>query len=150
MKKETVKIKRIDVSDIKMFRKLVELFQEVFEEKDSVPDKKYLREILAKPGFNAFVAMNGNEVVGGITAFELPKYSTKGSELFIYDVAVKKELQRKGVGKQLIKTVKEYCKKMGIKEIFVAANEEDKHALKFYKSTKAEAERVVHFNYSVN
>lgn len=48
MKKETVKIKRIDVSDIKMFRKLVELFQEVFVEEDSVPDNKYLREILAE------------------------------------------------------------------------------------------------------
>lgn len=33
--------------------------------------------------------------------------------------------------------------------MFVAASEEDVHALDFYHSTGGEAEKVVHFNYSL-
>jgi aminoglycoside 3-N-acetyltransferase I len=46
--------------------------------------------------------------------------------------------------------LKEYCKQNEIKEMFVAANEEDKNALDFYRSTGGNAEKVVHFNYEIS
>ena len=39
------------------------------------------------------------------------------------------------------------CRQKGVAEVFVAASEEDTHALDFYRSTGGAAEKVVHFTY---
>ncbi|MGZ4056837.1 MAG: N-acetyltransferase family protein [Bacteroidia bacterium] len=142
------KIKCLTSNDIDLFKELIELFISVFEEEDaSLPDQNYLEGLLKKTDFLVFVAMNNKQIVGGLTAFELPKYYSKSSELFIYDIAVKPGHQRKGLGKMLLEHTIKYCQEKGINEIFVAANEEDQHALDFYHATGGEAEKVVHFNY---
>lgn len=145
-----LKIKRLTSVDSALFKELIGLFITVFEEEEaSVPDQNYLEELLKRTDFLAFAVMDNKEIVAALTAFELPKYYTKSSELFIYDIAVKPKHQRKGLGKMLLEHTKKYCSEKGINEIFVAANEEDQHALDFYHSTGGEAEKVVHFNYTV-
>ncbi|MGZ4035858.1 MAG: GNAT family N-acetyltransferase [Bacteroidia bacterium] len=142
------KIKCLTSNDIDLFKELIELFISVFEEEDaSLPDQNYLEGLLKKTDFLVFVAMDNKQIVGGLTAFELSKYYSKSSELFIYDIAVKPGHQRKGLGKMLLEHTIKYCQEKGINEIFVAANEEDQHALDFYHATGGEAEKVVHFNY---
>jgi aminoglycoside 3-N-acetyltransferase I len=148
MSSSDLKIKRLSLSDIDLFKELIRLFINVFEEEDaSVPDDNYLERLLTKADFLVFVAMDNKQIVAGLTAFELSKYYSKSSELFIYDIAVKPEHQRKGLGKMLLEHTKKYCREKGINEIFVAANQEDQHALDFYHATGGEAEKVVHFNY---
>jgi aminoglycoside 3-N-acetyltransferase I len=145
------KIKRLSGKDLRLFMKLVELFQDVFNMKNpQIPKKLYLHELLEKPSFLAYVIILKNEVIGGLTAYELANYYAENSELFIYDIAIKAEFQRKGLGKMLISSLKKDCNQNGIQEIFVAANIEDKHALDFYHSTGGRPENVVHFNYKLN
>jgi len=144
-----IQLKRLGKKDVLLFENLNKLFYEVFEMGKYKPvEKAYLQKLLNNTHFIAFVAIYNGEVIGGLTAFELPMYYAQYSEVLIYDMAVQTDFQRKGVGKKLIKSLKEYCKKNGIKEFFVPANEEDKHALAFYKSTGGKAEKVVHFNYN--
>ena len=76
-------------------------------------------------------------------------YYSENSEIFIYDLAVKPEYQRMGVGKSLIHKLKEYCVENGIVEFFVLAHEEDEHAIEFYRSTGGKREDVVNFLYKV-
>ena len=95
------------------------------------------------------VATHNKKVVGGLTAFVLPKYYAKESEILLYDIAIKDEFQRKGLGTLLLDCLTEYCKEHKIKEVFVAAHKSDKHALDFYVSTGGKPEQVVHFNYDV-
>ncbi|HTF06284.1 MAG TPA: GNAT family N-acetyltransferase [Bacteroidia bacterium] len=145
-------IVRLEKQDVDVFRKLVEVFREVFEtESSSTPGESYLQTVLAKPGFHVFVVLRSDdEVVGGLTAFELPMYRSESTELFIYDVGIHPAFQRKGLGQELLTTVKEFCRENNIHEMFVPAHEEDDHALKFYGSAGGKAERVVQFVFDVN
>jgi aminoglycoside 3-N-acetyltransferase I len=146
-----IEIKRLGKQNVLIFQKLIRLFQEVFETEQLIAcEESYLERLLEKPGFIAYSAIFENEVVGGLTAYELPMYYTANSEIFIYDIAIRPAFQRKGVGKKLLLSLEEYCRQNGINLMFVAASEEDEHALDFYHSTGGKAEKVVHFNYSID
>lgn len=148
---KNLQIKRLNKQDCILFQKLIFLFQEVFEENNKkISESHYLKQLLEKSDFIVLVAVQENEVVGGLTAYELPGYYSDSSEIFIYDIAVKPEFQRMGIGKRLITELKIFCKANGINEIFVAADEADKHAIDFYKSAGGEGVKVRHFNYKIN
>jgi len=148
MMKEECQIKRLGSHDVIIFQKLIRLFREVFGMEDSgEAEESYLLALLQKPGFIALCAIVENEIAGGLTAYELPLYYSGGSEIFIYDIAIKPAFQRKGFGRKLLVNLEEYSRQSGIKVMFVAANEEDADAMDFYHSTGGKAEKVVHFNY---
>ena len=105
--------------------------------------------MLNKNEFICFIALLDDDVVGGLTAYELPLYYSSKSEVYNYDLAVKSTFQKTGVGTKLIETLSAYCKQNGIIGMFVEANEEDKHAIAFYHKTGGMAENVVHFNFAI-
>ncbi len=142
-------IKRLTQVDLAVFQSLVELFNTVFEEDEAgMASEKNLTRLLSDAGFIALAAVVGDEVVGGLTAFELPLYTADRSEIFVYDLAVKAEYQRRGVGKGLIDSLKELARGQEVEEIFVLAHEEDGHAIEFYHATGGRSERVVNFVYT--
>jgi len=146
-----VEIKKLNADDIGSFQELLFVFEKVFEMEDfSIPNKEHLQRLLGKEGFHVFVAFLEGKVVGGLTAHTLPQYYSTMPLVYIYDLAVSTELQRKGIGRMLISGVKAYCREMGMEEVFVQADEEDAHALDFYQATGGRAEKVVHFTYSIN
>src|ERR1700739_585821 len=150
MSKDVI-IKRLGKKDIVLFKNLISLFNEVFEiKKHKSAKKSYLQKVLKESSFISIVAICDDKIVGGLTAYDLPMYYSKYSEVLIYDMAVLTEFQRKGIGKKLISALKKYCRKKGIQYIFVPANEEDAHALAFYTSTGGKPDKVVHFNYNAN
>ncbi len=144
-------IKKIGKNDLKSAQELFLLFEKVFEMENFISvSQPYLTELLQKPDFIIYAALYNNEIIGGLTAYELPMYYAEQSEIFIYDIAIQTEFQRMGLGKKLLSAIKAYGKENGIKEIFVAANEEDEYALDFYRSTGGKEEKVFHFTYSTN
>ena len=141
-------VKRLTKQDLENFKSLITIFNTVFEEAESnIQSDTNLTKLLNNDNFIALAAISENEVVGGLTAYELPLYYSASSEVFLYDMPVKKEYQRIGIGKQLMNGLKEYCNKNGIEEFFVLAHEEDKHAIEFYHSTGGKSEKVVNFLY---
>ena len=80
----------------------------------------------------------------------LDQYYCKKPLAYIYDLAVLKDFQRQGIGKSLVKHLKEYCKKEGFDEVFVQADRTDDYAVDFYRMTKpTNEEDVIHFYYSL-
>ena len=147
---EEFQIKHLGRQDVAIFQKLITVLEEAFEIKNSVKAKEsYLKTMLGKPEFIAYAVLHKNEVIGGLTAYELQSYYSEQSEMFIYDIAVKPEFKRKGLGKKLMSALEQYCRQNDIKVMFVEAYEEDEQAVKFYNSTGAKAEKVVHFNYEL-
>ena len=127
------------------------MFNVVFEEENpTVGSEANSLRLLDDNRFIAIVALAAKEVVGGLTAYELPKYYSDSSEIFLYDLAVQPEYQRMGIGKGLLQSLKEYCFKNGIKEFFVMAHEEDAHAVEFYRATGGKSEKVVNFIYDTD
>jgi len=150
MTSDRIEIKQLNVTDLALTQQLFILLQEVFEAEHPIKvSDTYTGKLLANPVFVAFAAIIDNELAGGLTGYISPMYNGEVSEMYIYDIAVKPEFQRRGVGKQLIAFAKEYCTKRGMLAMYVQANAEDGHALNFYRSTQAKEERVVHFTYTL-
>ena len=144
----TMEVRRLTEADLPVFKSLIELFNTVFEEdRSNMGNDTTLVRLLGDDRFIAMVAIHEDDVTGGLTAYILPKYYSDSSEVLLYDMAVKPENQRMGIGKKLIQTLKEYCSSKGIQEFFVMAHEEDGHAIEFYRSTGGTGENVVNFLY---
>lgn len=143
-----ISIKKLNPADLEHFRDLVLLFEDVFEmEKFSIPDDAYLQQLLKNDDFHVFIALFEKQVIGGLTAYTLHQYYSKKPLVYVYDLAIKKEYQRQGIGKQLMSAITEYCREAGMEEVFVQADEIDQYAVDFYHSTGATPEKVVHFYY---
>ena len=144
-------IKRLKNGDLYDLKKLIELFNEVYnKQKKEEADVSHLIKLLEKPEFIVFVISRENEIIGGLTAYEIPIYYKSFSEVYIKDLAIKKDYQRKGLGKQLFIIFKKYCKMNNISTLFADVAEDDYYAIDFYRFTCGEGEKVVRFNYDMD
>ncbi len=143
-----IQTKRLTSGDQESARRLFALMAEVFEEEAQPLGDGYLEALLGRTEFWAIAAFLGEEIVGGITAHTLPMTRTESSELFIYDLAVRADHQRQGIGRQLIAALREGAAAVGIHDLFVPADNEDTHALEFYRGLGGIEAPVTIFTYS--
>jgi aminoglycoside 3-N-acetyltransferase I len=106
-----------------------------------------IAKLLLEDKFWLFGAFDGDIPVGGLTAHVLPMTREDGDELFIYDIAILPSYQRQGVGRQLIVAVLEAARAQGILSTFVPADNDDGHALDFYRSVGGLEQPVTFFNF---
>jgi ribosomal protein S18 acetylase RimI-like enzyme len=146
-----VTFRKLSYEDLPVLTALIKVYEEVFEMKDfRMPSAGHLQSLLEKEHIIFFVALSGSQVIGGLTAYVLPSVYFESSEVYVYDLAVKTEYQRKGAGRTLIDELKTYCRNLGSKEIFVQADLEDQHAIDFYRATGGISEDVIHFSYGLH
>lgn len=139
----------LESSNLQKLRDLIRLYEDVFEMKDfEMPGDKYLQSLLNESGITFLVAEKDEEIVGGLTAHDLPSTYFEANEVYVYDLAVAKKHQRTGIGKKLLKELAAICNSKGEREFFLQADIDDQHALDFYRSTGGVAESVIHFTYS--
>ncbi len=130
------------------------MMQRVFAEDDAVaddlpiPEEAYLLRLLENSDFWAVVAREGDLVVGAVTAHTLPMTRSPSSELFIYDLGVRADRQRRGIGRALVTELLRLAGAAGIQLSFVPADNEDTHALDFYSALGGEASEVTLFVFS--
>ena len=134
-------------------KQLLKVFGEAFGDvptyQDAVPDEEYLASLLAAPTFIAVVAMRGAEVVGGLAAYELPKFERVRREIYIYDLAVAEAHRRRGLARGLILELKRIAKARGAYVIYVQADLADAPAIALYESLGTR-EDVLHFDIAVD
>ena len=141
------RIQRLTSGDREMTRGLFALLAEVFEEPHGSLSDAYLDGLLASSDFWAMVAVVDEKIVGGLTAHTLPMSRSESSEVFIYDVAVHPDHQRKGVGRALIESLLKAAAEAGVQTVFVPAEDEDTHAIEFYRAVGGDATRVTFFTW---
>jgi aminoglycoside 3-N-acetyltransferase I len=138
--------------DLPTMHALLAVFGEAFGEPETyqgaVPSDGYLTGLLAQPHFIAVAALAGDEVIGGLAAYELQKFERARSEIYIYDLAVREGHRRKGVATALIRTLQRIGKERGAYVIFVQADRGDDHAIRLYESLGTR-EDVHHFDIPV-
>src|ERR1700722_5940580 len=93
------------------------------------------------------VALDGEEVVGGLTAHALPMARAPEAELFIYDLAVRADRQRLGIGRALVLTTLDRAKAEGLRVAFVPADDEDTHAIAFYRAIGGRSSPATFFTF---
>jgi aminoglycoside 3-N-acetyltransferase I len=144
-----MEIKKLDKNEISDFRNLIEIFKEVFENEEQIPENKQLFNLLSNPDFMVFVVKLNEKVVGGLTIYILNRYLGIKPIAYIYDVGVSHDFQGQGLGKALIAEVCKYCKNNGFEDAYVEAESDDSDAINFYRKTKYSNEmNATHFTYS--
>lgn len=140
--------KRLGAGDIALAGELFLLMADAFEETRRPLSSAYLEPLLARADFWVIAAFLDGELVGGITAHTLPMTRAEHCELFIYDLAVRADRQRRGVGRQLVAALREQAAQEGIRDVFVPADNADDHALAFYRAIGGDASDVTFFTFS--
>jgi aminoglycoside 3-N-acetyltransferase I len=149
----SVSYKLLSGSDVPLFKELLKVFGDAFEEpqtyQDAVPSDSYLESLLGKNHFIALVALDGNKVVGGLAAYVLEKFEQERNEVYIYDLAVSEDHRRQGIATGLINQLRKIAKERGSYVIFVQADEGDIPAIRLYESLGTN-ENVHHFDIPVD
>jgi aminoglycoside 3-N-acetyltransferase I len=141
---------RLSPRDRDLARRLFATMAEVFGQDCESLSDGYLDRILAREDFWAIAACVGDLVVGGLTAHALPMTSSSSSEMFIYDIAVRSDYQRQGVGRRLLTELRTRAAASGIRVVFVAADNADTDALDFYRALGGSASPVTFYTFASN
>jgi aminoglycoside 3-N-acetyltransferase I len=139
---------RLTTGDRDLAKALFALMSNVFEENSQVLCDEYVDKLLGRADFWAIAAFSGDDIIGGVTAHTLPMTRAESSEVFIYDVAVQRDYQRRGIGRQLVTRLLEEAAASGIRDVFVPADNDDVHALDFYRALGGDASAVTIFTFT--
>ncbi len=142
-----MRFKRLKPEDRDLARELFHVLAEVFGQECEALSDGYVNRLLAREDFWAIAALADDQIVGGLTAHTLPMTTAESSEVFLYDIAVRRNHQRTGVGRRLVDELQEQAAASGIKLVFVAADHEDVHALDFYRALGGTASPVTIFTF---
>ena len=128
---------------------MLTLFGNAFGEPDTYgdarPSASYMRDLLGSREFVALVAVDGDEIVGGLAGYELRKFERERSEFYIYDLAVEEAHRRRGIATALIEALKTIARQRGAWVIFVQADHGDDPAIALYTKLGVR-EDVLHFD----
>lgn len=145
-------IQRLAAGDEPLFRKLNVLFAAAFDDPNSYtakpPADTWLAGLLAKEHVIALVSTDGEDVVGGLVAYELEKFEQERSEIYIYDLAVAESHRRRGIATALIGRLREIAAGRGAWVVYVQADYGDDPAIALYTGLGAR-EDVMHFDIAV-
>jgi aminoglycoside 3-N-acetyltransferase I len=148
-----VALRRLGSTDVGLLRKLNALFGEVFGEPETFgaepPSEAYCRALLSKDHIAVLVALDGEDVVGGLVAYELEKFERARSEFYIYDLAVAAAHRRRGIATALIGNLRGIAARRGVWVIYVQADYTDPPAIALYEKLGAR-EEVLHFDIPVD
>jgi aminoglycoside 3-N-acetyltransferase I len=140
--------RRLTAGDVEVARRLFTLMAEVFDEPSAALSDGYLEQVLGRPQFWAMAAFAEDQLVAGATAHTVPMTTAESAELFIYDIAVRTDMQRQGIGRALMTALRAAAAAEGIGAAFVAADNEDTHALDFYRRLGGVAAPVTFFTFA--
>ncbi len=145
-------IRHLTPEDSAVMRALLVIFGEAFEDVHTYtgnqPSERYLRRLLGSNTFVALAALKGEEVVGGLAAYELRKFEQERSEIYIYDLAVASAHRREGIATALIEALRTIAAARGAYVIYVQADLGDEPAIALY-SKLGTREDVLHFDIPV-
>ena len=140
-------IRRLVAGDRELARATFSMMAAVFEEPTRPLSDDYVDGLIARADFWALAAVEGDEPLGGITAHVLPMTRSPSRELFVYDVAVREDRQRRGIGRAMLVELSSLAARADIESVFVAVADEDVHATDFYRGVGGAESPVTMFSF---
>ena len=95
--------------------------------------RKALEKLLATENYVILVAELDRKIVGFIDYYILPSVWEKWNEATINYLFIHKDYQGRGIGSKLLREVIKQTDKMGIMELHVGTEKENKRAIHLYK-----------------
>jgi len=145
----TVEVRVLARGDAAPLRAMLAMFGAAFADVETYtarqPDDAYLDALLARDTFVAIAAFAGDDVVGGLAGYVLPKFEQPRSELYVYDLAVAAAHRRRGIATALIGALQRRAAERGVWVVFVQADHGDDAAIALYTKLGVR-EDVLHFD----
>ena len=145
-------VHQLQPSDLPLMRSMMTLFGEAFKEVDTYtgapPSAAYLERLLGGSHLIALAATKHGVVVGGLVAYELPKFEQERTEIYIYDIAVAEAHRRQGIATALIGELRTLAAARNVCAIFVQADRADAPAIALYSKLGMRAE-ALHFEIEI-
>ena len=142
-------VQRLKPEDVHRASALNKMFGVAFGDRETYeaapPSADYLRPFLSKDHISVLAALAGEDIVGGLVAYELHKLERARSEIYIYDLAVAEPYRRQGIATALIEYLREIAKQRGAWVIYVQADYGDDPAIALYTKLGTR-EDVMHFD----
>ncbi|PTQ12178.1 AAC(3)-I family aminoglycoside 3-N-acetyltransferase [Sphingomonas oleivorans] len=149
MYSSSVIFRRLAPTDVPLLRKLNALFGDAFDDRETYggepPTDAYLEDLLTKEHVIVVAALTGDEVLGGLVAYELDKFEKMRREIYIYDLAVGVAHRRQHIATALIEHLRKIAVERGAWVIFVQADKGDAPAIALYEKLGIR-EEVLHFD----
>lgn len=148
---QPVIVRTLADGDVMAMRSMLAMFGEAFGEPNTYtarqPNDAYLKRLLSGDNFIAVAAFAGENMIGGIAGYLLPKFEQPRTELYVYDVAVATAYRRRGVATAMFEELKNVAAARGAYVIFVQADYGDEAAIALYTKLGVR-EDVLHFDIS--
>ena len=145
----SIAVRALGPADAALMRRMLSMFGAAFADADTYdtaqPGTPYLERLLGRDTFVALAALDGEEMVGGLAAYVLPKFEQERSEIYIYDLAVAQTHRRQGIATAMIGELGRIGASRGAYVIFVQADYGDDAAIGLYTKLGMR-EDVMHFD----
>ena len=91
-----------------------------------------VERFLADPAHHLLLAYDGERPVGFVSGVEMT-HPDKGTEMFLYELAVDEDHRRRGVGRALVEALAELARSKGCYDVWVLTEEENEAAVATYR-----------------
>lgn len=99
---------------------------------DNPPDPEATKRFLTEPTHHLLIAFDGDErAVGFISGVEVT-HPDKGTELFLYELAVDEAARRQGVGRKLVEALEAVGRERGCYGMWVLTDDDNEAAMATY------------------
>ncbi len=98
---------------------------------DGPADPAATERFLTEPGHHLLFALSGGQPVGFVSGVELT-HPDKGTEMFLYELAVDEEHRRQGIGAALVEALRDLARSLGCYGMWVLTDHDNAAALATY------------------
>lgn len=125
-------IKRLAPADLDSALKTIRELKTEPENKPS-PTVESLSKLLENRDAFLLAAFEGEEPVGFLTAYKLKMVYTSGYMLLLYEINVREDRRRRGIGSSLIQDLKNRCPGENIDRLWLLTNKSNAKAVALYR-----------------
>lgn len=103
---------------------------------DTPPTEEGARRFLEMPGHHLVLAIEGYRPVGFVSGVEMG-HPDKGTEMFVYELAVDPAQQRRGIASALLRELQAIATERGCSALWTVTDTDNEAALATYRSLGA-------------
>ena len=131
---ESVSVDRLGPPDARRLGDTLESLVPEHERGGPVPPHEYLANLLTSPSCYVFLARRGTDAVGYLSAYRFPRLEQPGEQVYLFDIVVAPGARRSGIGRRLVESLLQACRRDGVALVWVGTGLENLAAQRTFEA----------------